>query len=139
MSQATIIMLLLTVLTVGDHRPRPAGEQPPTSSLVQGTSVNGYAANGSTVVVNFSTYPDEEVVQWLVCWKRGRLNPVPACTNDEHQQTIAGNNANSGSHTISGLTADRWYTVKVRAQYRKKNGNAQIFWRYVGKVQVKTP
>ena len=110
-----------------------------TAGPVQGTAVTAAATGSNTIQVHFATYPNEQVVQWTVCWKAGRLNPLPACGSDEQQVTVAGNNGTSGQYTISGVRSDRWYTVKVRAQYRKANGGTQVFSRLVGKAQVKTP
>jgi hypothetical protein len=110
-----------------------------TADPVQGTTVNAAATSSTTIQLNFATYPTEQVVQWTVCWKAGRLNPLPACGSDEQQVYVPGNNGTSGQYTIHGLRSDRWYTVKVRAQYKKANGGTQVFSRFVGKAQVKTP
>lgn len=132
-----IVLIALLIGTVAGQHAYASYE--PGREPLQGTSVTGYAASGTTIVLNFSTYPNEQVVQWLICWKRGRFNPLPACTNDEHQITVNGNNSNTGAYTVTGLTADRWHTLKVRARYRTRSGGTQLFWRYIGKVQVKTP
>jgi hypothetical protein len=131
----TVLLALLIGTAAGQH----AYALSSPGKELQGTAVSGYATSGTSIVLNFSTYSGELVDLWQICWKQGRFNPRPTCAIDENQIDINGNNSNIGTHTVTGLTANRWHTLKVRARYRKSNGGTQVFWRYIGKVEIKTP
>ena len=107
-----------------------------TNSAFAATGLSADTVTSNSVKLNFAT--DERVQTWEVCWKLGRYNPTPTCSDFANHESFAGNQQSSGTYTIPGLKSDRWYTFKVRAKSIKNNGKAQTSYRYVGHVQVKT-
>jgi hypothetical protein len=107
-----------------------------SSTMTFAQSVSATNLGGGRVRITATTNEGVPYL-WKICYKMGRYNPVPAsaCLNSDNIDIVS--SANPLISTVSSLKTGHWYTFAVRVQYSRRIGLQPLFWKYVGKAQIK--